>query len=436
MFQYASFVVLLVRIQTITGFLLDGSVPCYDVCVCPRQDSIHCELRGLRTFPVFDLPTDFTSSSGLTINLDNNKLTEIPFGTFQNFTNALQNTTLNIVNLRHNHISQIRNGAFLGLENVTLQLYLEDNFLTAIPYEFTRLRGLQLLFIKNNPLVVTGISDDIVQQIMYNNAIMTISLSSYELLKKVMKYQLNTIIELHLHDMNETRFDQGLFINGQTTALRKLFINSCAFGDLSEVLCNLDLKVFVVDNCRNVHDTTLQGCPQNNTDQLWIKSCSTTDALDPSAFYSAPLTQFWLSSRNTTHVPKAQLTHWPNLTSIFFDTNINQIQKADLEVLTELRKLYTSIGTIRFIDDEVFDKNLKLEILSLGSYHPDAHVTASIKHLTRLRQLTLPDIPCSCTTMGVLKGGNYSTMSIRGRCFNIYDKDIQAYLNNDIMACP
>ena len=90
-----------------------------------------------------------------------------------------------------------------------------------------------------------------------------------------------------MFDINETRFDQGLFVKGQSTALHALHIYNCAFGDFYEVLCNLDLTEFIVNTCWNVHDTTLQGCRQNNTVLLNIEKCATTNALDPSAFYNA-----------------------------------------------------------------------------------------------------------------------------------------------------
>jgi len=213
-------------------------------------------------------------------------LTEIPFGIFRNFSNIARGNILSIY-LNNNHISQIHDGAFVGLENVSLNLYLYDNSLTSISFAFTRFRGLKVLGIEGNPLAVSGINVDVISQMFYNNAITTLSLSSYELLKQAMTYQQNTLVNLELYDMNEIRFDQGLFMKGQTSALKNMEIKRCEFGDFSEILCNVDLEKFSVSWCKNVNDTTLQGCPQNKTTSLTIQNCPITEAFDPRAFYTA-----------------------------------------------------------------------------------------------------------------------------------------------------
>jgi len=423
-------------LQVTTGFLTANN-QCFDVCTCPYNSRIDCSRRNLQTIPVFDLPPGFVSTSffnRLDVELTDNKLTEIPFGVFRNFTSFDAYFDVSI-GFDRNKISQIHNGAFLGLENVNLKLNLRDNNLTSISYEFTRFHGLQELRIEGNPLITTGIPDQVIKQMFYNNVVTTISLGSYDLLKKVMKYQQNTIDFLWLYGMTETAFEPGTFVKGQNTALKRLDIWNSAFNDFSEPLCNLNLETFTVSGCRNVHDTTLQGCPQNSTTSLAILNCPTTDALDPSAFYSAPLTglQIW---GNINYVNRTLLSHWPKITSLDFNGRIRRIQKEDFTGLTELEYLDLTRNQISFVDDEAFNSNPKLKSIQFGNTDTFAHLSPSIKNLTQLNSLALPDMTCSCPTMGSLKGGNYSSMYIRGNCKNVPGKSIETYLKNDLNACP
>jgi len=419
-------------LQQTDGFLTSHN-QCFDVCTCPSEFSINCDSRSLQSFPVFDLSAGFFSTSFIDLRLEHNTITEIPFGVFRNFTKFAGHNSLNI-KLNHNHISRIHNGAFLGLERVRLALHLDNNELTSISHEFTRLTGLYELNIANNPLIVSGMQDDVIKQMFNNNVVSRISLSSYELLKKVMQYQRNTIYSLRMYDMNETGFEQGLFVKGQTTALKSLSMTNCAFGDFSEVLCNLDLAMLTLYECSNVNDTTLQGCVQNNTNSLQINDCNTTDAFDPSAFYNAPVTQFELWGNNINHVPRMLLNHWPNLTSITLGNHINSIQNEDFKVFTELVVLDIFSRNITFVGDEAFNTNLKLERLYIPFYTA-VKLSPSIENLTHLETLQLPDMTCSCATMGALQGGNYSSMYITGNCKNIPGQSIKTYLNNDIISC-
>ena len=317
-----------------------------------------------------------------------------------------------------------------------LKLDLSNNRLTSLSPEFTRFRGLKELYIGGNALITTGIPDHVVRQLLQHNDITSIGIGSYELLKKVLKYKRNTIENLYLDGMTETRFEPGIIVKGDNSTLKLLQVDSCMFEDFSELLCNVDIENFRVLRCRHVHDTTLQGCQQNITTGLSILDCGTTDALDPSAFYSAPVTSFQLSGRQNQHVPSSMLKHWPNITSIDIAyTQIQRIEKEDFEGFAELQVLYLSDNhNINFVDDEAFNTNLKLERLYLQSATLD-HPPYSIKNLTHLMDMVLPEMTCSCSTMGALKGGNYS--SARGYCKNGYPyQSIREYLQNDLNSCP
>ena len=410
---------------------------CFGVCACPSKFDINCNSRGLQPFPAFDLPAEFLTTSPLNVLLDHNNLSEIPFGVFRNFTNCPRHKVTYLF-LQNNRISQIRNGAFVGLEHLNVILHLENNNLTYISYELTRLRGLRQLHIERNPLAVTGIPDDVIKQMFYNNELGIVNLGSYELLKKVMKYQQNKINTLRMINMNQAHFDRGLFVRGQTTALTYLDIENCALDDFFEILCNLDLARLTLNRCRNINDTTLNGCPQNNTKTLHIVDCGITDAFDPSAFYSATLTELKLW-RNISYVPQTLLRHWPDIRTINIDGHFRGIQREDFlrRGLTELWHIYISGDrSITVVDKEAFDTNLKLEHLRISNYDTFAQLTPSIKYLTHLKQLILPDMSCSCVAMGALKGGNYSSVDIWGNCKNTPGKSIKAYLQNDIIACP
>ena len=116
---------------------------------------------------------------------------------------------------------------------------------------------------------------------------------------------------------------------------------------------------------------------------------------------------------------------------------MHTIQKGYFEALTELHELYIeSNNAITFVDNEAFKTNLNLNQLLFSSYGSLNNLSPSIKNLTLLKTLSLPDMTCSCATMGALKGGNYSSMTIEGNCKNIPGESIKSYLNNDISACP
>lgn len=425
-------------LQTTTAFLTAGG-QCFDVCDCPLssyQTDIDCTRRDLQTVPVFDLSPGFVLTAPhrqLHLRLDDNKITEIPFGVFRNFTNFQGYGSVQIF-LDRNLISNIHNGAFLGLENLTLELYLRDNSLTTISHEFARFRGLRELRIESNPLTATGISDDVIRQLFDNNAIRTIGISSNDLLKKVMRYQHNTIENMYLFGIDETRFLPGTFLKGHHTSLKMLEIMFCGYEDFSEPLCNLDIESFIVSSSGSVHDTTLQGCPQNNTKYLSIINCLTTDALDPSAFYSAPLQQLTLWG-TMQHVPRQMLMHWPNIDWIELKGQIQSIQKDDFEGLTKLTTLRLFENQISVVDDDAFNTNIELNFVWFRQTDALTHLPQSLKNRTHLNSLLLPDMTCSCATMGNLKGGNFASVSVSGDCNNIPGTSIASYLNNDVNAC-
>jgi len=430
-FQCSWLAAILVSLQMTSGFLTAND-QCFDVCTCSTQSWIVCTMRGLQSYPDFVfsvLPTEY-----IEIDLFDNRFTEIPFGIFRNVNFPPDFSNEMYLLMQNNQISRIHNGAFLGLENIPLQLNLGHNRLTSISREFTRLRRLYSLSIEGNPLTVPGIPDDVIRD-MFHNDFQVISLSSYELLKKVMKYGQDRLYALYIYDINETRFDEGLFVKGQTKALNILAIYNSAFSDFSEVLCNLDLGDFSVNMCWNVNDTTLQGCSQNNTVTLEIQNCATTDALDPSAFFNAPLEGLKLSG-HMNRVPRGLLSHWPYLATIYLTGDINGVQNDDFNHLTDLNHLVIVSDTITFLDNEAFNTNLKLQQLGFEGRGLLNNLPSSIKNLTLLTSLELPDMTCSCATMGALKGGNYSSMYVSGNCKNIPGKSIKTYLNKDITACP
>ena len=435
LFQSAWVFTILACLQMTTGFLTANN-QCFDVCACPSKFDINCNSRALQTFPVFDLPAEFWTTFHLNVRLDHNILSEIPFGVFRNFTHCQRYKVIYLL-LQNNHISEIRYGAFLGLEHLSVVLHLENNNLTYISHEFTQFRGLHQLYIERNPLVVTGIPDDVIRQMFSYNELGTVNLGSYELLKKVMKYQQNRINTLRMIDMNQAHFDHGLFVKGHATNLKYLDIYNCAFSDYSEILCNLALGRLSLIRCQKVNDTTLQGCHQHLANALHVIDCGTTDAFDPSAFYSAPLTELTLRG-NISHVPQTLLHHWPQIRTITLTGHIRGIQREDFKGLSELRHLSISGDTsITYVDNEAFNTNLKLEQLSILNYDTFSQLTPSIKHLTNLKQLVLPDMLCTCVSMGDLKGGNYSSVDIRGNCkYSIPGQSIKAYLQYNIIACP
>ena len=81
-----------------------------------------------------------------------NIFTYVPGGSFTGFTPLNLNTTYLYLDLTKNSISKIENNAFIGLENMYIDMDLTENKLTDIPLALMLLKQLRGLDLFLNPI--------------------------------------------------------------------------------------------------------------------------------------------------------------------------------------------------------------------------------------------------------------------------------------------
>ncbi|XP_052810281.1 leucine-rich repeats and immunoglobulin-like domains protein 1 [Mya arenaria] len=427
-----TFLALLLCISPSEGFFLNDD-RCFGVCSC--YSNIDCDRKQLTAVPTFDLPVfllnkDYTHMQ-TSLGLNDNNITSIPFGAFHNISKL--NMPLLSIYLGSNNISIIHNGAFTGLESIDdVGIYLDHNQLTTIPLDLTRMTNLFALDLRYNP--IQTVSGPVIAAMFASNEITRLSLSSYEMLKKVMEVQDNSLEYLVLDGMTTRKMDPGLFQRSKTVPLSSITIEKSSFDNVTEVLCNLDLNSLTISGCPNLGDNVLQGCPQTSLWRLTIYESNLTNAWTPSALYNSPIRYLTVLGKFD-RVPTSVFRHWPNLQSLTVGSNITIIEKSDFEGLRELHDLNLRANPIHLIADQAFATNTKLADLHLH-YNNDIHLTSipsSLQNLTSLSFVELPNMKCTCTAMGGVKGWHADYVS--GQCTNIH-MGIGTYIETKLTLCP
>lgn len=119
------------------------------------QSNIYCDETSSDVFPDFSVITKpIIDSFDWYIGLSKNNLTSIPGGLFTGFAPVNLNATYIFLDLNQNRISKIENNAFVGMENVYLEMDLTYNNLTNIPFAFLLLKQLRGLSLEFNPIKV------------------------------------------------------------------------------------------------------------------------------------------------------------------------------------------------------------------------------------------------------------------------------------------
>ena len=152
------------------SFLLSGTTNCLprssNVCKCyPTKffennkeilsTDIYCNKTKSGGFPDFSLISyPIINSTSFTITLTENNLTNVPGGSFIGFTPVNLNATYLYFDLSKNSISKIENNAFIGLENMYIEMDLTQNKLTEIPFALMVLNQLRGIDLYLNPIKV------------------------------------------------------------------------------------------------------------------------------------------------------------------------------------------------------------------------------------------------------------------------------------------
>ncbi|XP_052799348.1 tsukushi-like [Mya arenaria] len=417
-------------------FYLSNSL-CFGVCDCSAN--FECAGKNLTSIPTFELPAfllakDYTHQHTV-LNLNENRITSIRFGAFKKLS-ALQMPVL-YIQLSSNKISHVNNGAFLGVELLSgIGIDLSFNNITSVPLDLTRLNNIISLDLSNNP--IQSISDSVVASIFtHNNNMHSFTVSSYELLKKVMSLERTNVHWLTLDGMTNRRFEPGFFQARRSWFLKYLTIKHSQFEDISEVLCNLELESLKIIGCPNVGDTTLQGCQVLTVKTLEISDGNLTNAWDPSALYYSPIVDLTVSG-TFDRVPTSILGHWPKLQSLSIGNKIRRIEKYDLEQFHDLASLRLDSNPLAFVDDRVFENNTHLSTVYLP-YSKDSHLTripTSLLNLTGMNVVSLPNMVCSCETMDYMKGWHDRPWVILGAdCSNIDGIRIPDYIDTKLPLC-
>lgn len=158
------------------GFIVDElhrACPASPPCSCSGQ-VIRCDSKGLVTIPSFTA----VRASYFYLNLSGNAISRVEMSAFQN----LSSTGVSVLNLQHNNIVYIDNGALNGLTSSNIvfdmaynrlstfpsrltnanqisELQLSGNLLTSIPIGLQKLMKVKTLDLSNNKITSIGSHD-------------------------------------------------------------------------------------------------------------------------------------------------------------------------------------------------------------------------------------------------------------------------------------
>ena len=145
---FQTLVILVCSTGPVLGFLFGTQCAAPPPCTCSLA-TINCKSTGLSQVPAFTIYSGHFYT--FIVHLDFNHLTVIQANTFKNLS-AINATRINI-ELNNNHIANIDENAFSGIENALMILNLYSNNLLHVPIALTKLSSLRYLNLVRNPFV-------------------------------------------------------------------------------------------------------------------------------------------------------------------------------------------------------------------------------------------------------------------------------------------
>ena len=260
------------------------------------------------------------------LSLTGNSLSHVPGGSLTGFSPYNVNTTYLYLDLSKNRISKIENNAFLGIENIKIEMDLSENNLTEVPFAFLMLNQLGGISLEFNPIKIIDpvILHHFAPMVTYielgigNMSSWPTALSSFTVLESAW-----------LYEVQQYKLPQRPFYE---KAMRIITIYG---SDLAMLPCSLT-------DLNELHELTLKRSPNLNATNL-VEECR------PNYTMSSTVERLHLVRGELTEFPNI-LKYTPMLTVLnLYRNKIQQVNEAFIPVnnlLTDLMLSYNQLQTI------------------------------------------------------------------------------------------
>lgn len=422
--------------------------PASPPCTC-QGNVIYCDHLNLTEVPKFSKSINEVWD----VELHHNNIKQIENGAFKNL-------KLQMLLLYDNEIEVIEDDALEGSETTLLVLHIYNNKLTLIPSAIGKLNVLMGLDVHNNPITV--IDEAILQSV--SKTLSSITLGNKEMnswpnsISLLEKLTTISIYDLEFQELPDDAFKHFPELNILEMMSTKIRNIPSSLGSRTKLkIINLVGNEMITTESFNGHDfnklqnltninivnSSIQTLPNifsnlDNLNQLQLDSnpiSSIPDNVFPLNFSS----NFWfLMLRNTTltTVPTA-LSKLTNLNRIDFQRHsIQEIHDDDFKHLEKLEVLYFTDNLLHTVSDNAFKDLKSLIILYLDNTRLTT-IPKAVMNLPSLFELTLSNtrIDCTCESLGWIKNWiRRSDLQITGSCANIR-MTIALYISQEIPKC-
>lgn len=355
-----------------------------------QASNIYCDETS-DVFPDFSvISKPVINGSSWYIGLTKNNFTHIPGGLFIGLTPVNVNETYLYLDLNENHISKIENNAFVGMENIYVEMDLSDNNLSSMPLAFLVLKQLRGISLQFNPIKVI---DHIVLQHLaptltyYEMGIGNLSTWPADI------SSFTQVFAVTLFDVQQYKFPQRPFY-GSENMIKGMHIHG---SDLDTLPCGFtDLSVLDV--------LTIHQSPNLNATDL-VEVCRKNYTLS--------------STLHEIHLVEGALNEFPDI----------------LKYTPMLRKLNLYSNKIRYVNEDFIPLNNVLTDLML-SYNNLQTIPNSFLRFRHLRYLILDNnnIATVLPELERIFQNPYSRLCLRDNPINATALTVKCSLSRDSWA--
>ena len=443
-------------IGTTTGFLFDTKCIAPPPCTC-SSNYIRCNFKQLSKVPVFTRLNEHISS--IYLDLSWNYFTTIPSYAFTNLSTV--NPTSIGLYLDHNHISNVDNHAFSGVELALTVLRLQNNNLTHIPHALAKLSKLSSLNLSGNPLAILGAS--VLANLSCSLNIFRISVDRFTSFPNEL-HLLTSLSTLTIDGISFSMLNSTVMVfHTLEKSLTALEMSHSNFDSIPVAVCRLkSLETFGSDYSPNLgryNNSIFDECNHEMTNVTFLSLENDQLTTIPRLAHIFPSLQTLLLYGNNLHfIESNSLAGMTSLTYIYLAYNhfnripfavnmtfnllelnvdnnqIDTVEELDLSSLHNLTTLSLLGNPIVTVSQFAFTSNPLLNNIDM-SYNKIGHVPRALLGLNHLRNVDLSSkhIDCSCQAMNYLRSWNVTSINIYGDCSS--GRSVKRYLTADLPKC-
>ncbi|XP_045163899.2 leucine-rich repeat-containing G-protein coupled receptor 4-like [Mercenaria mercenaria] len=445
------------------GFLLNEKCLVPPPCSCPSRGintiTIICEYNEFNSTPTFEHVGIHAET--LDIQLQFNKIETVTDNAFRNLS-SVSASTINI-RLDHNAIFSLSENAFAGIENSIKLLELENNNLTSLPSVIGKLKTLEYLDIRSNPL--RSLSYSVMSNIGHTLNLIFLDLKLFSIWPNEIGL-LHCLQSLWIQSVPFTNLKTNVFHNFENSLTALIIEEAQLLETIPLAVCQLSvIQTLRLNNFHGIkqnESSIFQHCTEKRRSLTSLQLVNNNLDSFPDALHVFPsLAYLYLRSNNLESIEVEQIptntllkeldlirnrfqripaamNELTNLETLYLkNNNISAIEDADFTGLVKLESLYLAHNPITYISKHAFKNNAELSTLDL-SYSQLKSIPFAITILPKLVDLDVRyggQISCTCN-MSYLKGWNASRVRyFEGKCANS-TQNIQDFIMTSLTHCP